>query len=139
MTPDVANKALLDRWKDPAVGWPSKSAMPYVLENEVATEPSASVGYVRVRITEDNAQQRTMGPIGQRRHTRMGTISIMLSCPFDVGSGSGLLLGHKAREVFESLTISGVRCRAGQVRVVGNDGRWWNVLAMIPFDYDERK
>lgn len=121
-TQAAAREAIYARWKANA---PVPEAQ-YCFDNEKfdPTTVPAGESWYRVSARMEESNQETLGGPGERRYIRRGTIFIQLFTPSDGGKAVVDEQTPLARDIFESVDFSGVRCDDTEVREVGQDGKW---------------
>jgi len=129
-----AREAIYARWK-------ANSPVPesqYCFDNEKFDPNTVTDGNVWFRfvVRMEESNQETLGPIGGRKYIRRGTIFIQLFAPVDKGKALTDQYLPLARQIFEGVDFSGVRCDDVEVREVGQDGKWdlTNIESRFWFD-----
>lgn len=135
-----ANKALGQRWM---TLWPGlSSSTPYVFDNDVADETAT---YARVTFGGDGSRQHTLGPAGNRRFRRRGTVTVELHSPANAGRKAIDLLAGHVRTIFEGVRVGdsggeeGVTTFATSSDLPPTDGERVILVLSTPFEYDEAR
>jgi len=109
------------------------------LDNETLNNPADN--YVRLTIRHNDAAQETLGAVGNRKFTRLGSAFVQIFTPVDQGSQAADGFVATAMGIFEGVRISGTTVRFKDVipREIGPDGKWYQVNVQADFEYDETK
>lgn len=102
--------------------------------------PPTNAPWARAIVRHGTSRQVTFGPVGSRRFTRRGMVTIQMFTP--LSSGGGLSIAEKcaiiARDAFEGRgTASGIWFRNVAIREIGPDGTQYQVNVVAEFEYDE--
>lgn len=108
------------------------------LDNE-EFKPTAGASWVRVTIRHNPAFQETLGPEGDRKFERPGTVFVQVFTALDGGRSPGDTLAETARGIFEGKTLSGVRFNAVSVQEIGPLKGWYQHNVEAIFAYTDRK
>ncbi len=130
-TINQAREAIYERF---TTQWADET--PVVFTNEQADTDGA---WVRLTMQNQIRRQKTLGPPGARKFDDRGIIFIQVFEPGDSGTARGDELVALAREIFEGVSFSGVKCFAAPTTEIGPDGKWFRRNVSIGFDYDETK
>ena len=109
---------------------------PFVFDNE---EGSTDDPWVRVTVRSLSRGQETMGRTGNRRFRSAALVFVQVYTRTNVGVQQGDALATQARDIFEAVSFDGLDFNDGVVRESGPDGKWYQHVAEIAFDYDEIK
>lgn len=93
--------------------------------------------WVRLSMQFAASNQETIGPVGNRRFRRAGTIFVQVFVPRNAGMELADELCDKVKDIFEGETIGDVRCYASTPRVIGPDDAWIQVNVATSFEVDE--
>lgn len=133
VTQTEAREAIYLRWETQWV-----STTPFLFQNEKFTADVDSP-WARVSVSHEAGNQDTLGSVGGRKFLRRGRVFIQLYDSVDQGLRSLDVLSIQARDIFEGVTFSGIFFNNVDVREVGDDGEWFQVIVDAPFDYSETK
>lgn len=111
---------------------------PFVFGNEELEEPTDDP-WVRVTVRNLSRGQETMGRTGNRRFRSAASVFVQVYTRTNVGVEQGDGLAVQARDIFEATSFSGLDFNDGVVRESAPEGKWYQHLAEIAFDYDEIK
>ncbi len=133
--------------------WPAASAaivtagVAFMFDNEAGAEPQPPAVWC-VLATETQPQERmTMGVPG--KFITRGTIFVRINYPVAGVGGAAdgtKVLNQLAGAVKDVLSVKqfgegpnedGVITREGSIKVVGEDGLWWMIAVLVPFEYTE--
>lgn len=138
ITEAQAYEAVAQRWK---LVWDVlHPEMLYALPNESFTEPDGATTWARVELRPLDSVQETLGKPQSRQYRRDATVWVWLYTPRNVGVRPAAALVDDVRKVFEGESYGGID-PAGAMRseLVGSDGRWYEVAAVIPVTYYETR
>ncbi len=107
-------------------------------DNEEFNEPGTG-NWVRLTVRSGPRLQDTLGKTGNRRYRSSARVLVQVYTPANTGVQQGDTLATEARDVFEGVSFSGLDFTNGQIRESGPDGRWYQHIADIEFDFDEIK
>ena len=116
--------------------WGSSSA--FTFENESFDEPADSP-WVRVSVRSLSRSQETMGRVGNRKFRPTALVFVQVYTRTNTGVEQGDTLAVQAKDIFEAISFSGLDFNNGLVRETGPDGKWYQHVAEIKFDYEEIK
>lgn len=92
--------------------------------------------WARLTIRGGDARQVA---VGAKRIRRPGLVFVQVFVPEGQGAKDALDAAEQAADVFETMTIGGIRFRAASIEPEGVDGSgWYMVIVRIPFQYDDR-
>lgn len=129
-----AREAIYQRWID---SWTATTD--FTLGDEDFT-PGPNTNWARLSVRHQAPGGHTLGPIGGRRFTRLGSVFVQLFVPASSGDGALDPLIKAATDLFEGVSFSGLRFFQAHGRETGVEGGKWNTaLVEAPFDYDEPK
>jgi hypothetical protein len=151
VTPAEAHKAMLQAW---IIGWPLKvggtqsaPTVPYGIDNRKIAQPTQPP-FAIVEITNQDADQLTMGAPGRRRFLRPGWIDVRLYGARDKGRGELDTLAEYVKEIYEAKRLGGTATHYGvvtfatSVRELRDDREFpdlWCVLCRTPFEWHQRR
>jgi len=133
-TLNEARDAVYDRF---ASQWGTTSA--YQLDNQDKKLDEGTVSWARLAVRQMDSAQNTLGPVGARRFRRSAMAFIQIFVPSNKGTKEGDDLAQTARAVFEGASFSGLDFTDGVIRETGPDGKWFQYVVEVKFDYDEIK
>lgn len=91
-------------------------------------------------IRHATGSQVSLGGVGERTFSRPGTIIISVFAPIGNGLSTSYALAKIAANAYEGKhSPNGVWFRNVSVREIGREGEFFQVNAVIDFDYDEIK
>lgn len=130
-----AREAIYQEWSD---NWTSTSV--WTLENERFDEPDEGTDWARVTVRSLPGGQETLGKEGDRKYQRSGSVIIQLF----TSAGSGGLAtsdaySRSARDIYEGKSFDGLFFNNGQIREIGPDGKFYQTVVEVFFDYFETK
>lgn len=121
------------------------SETPYALGNDSAVDGNdvdladSKLPWVRVTVKNEDFKQKTQGPIGGRKFERNGRLLIQVFTLANTGTEKSDELSQKLVDGLEGVTFTGVCINNLTPREVGEDGKWYQILADGTFTYDEIK
>lgn len=133
-TLNEARDAVYDRF---AAQWGVTSV--YQLDNQDLRLAEGTVNWARLAVRQTDSNQDTLGPAGSRRFRRSAMAFIQIFVPSNKGTKEGDDLAQTARGVFEGTSFSGLDFTDGMIREVGPDGKWFQYVVEVKFNYDEIK
>lgn len=136
VTQAAARELVYQRWK---TQWDVlHPTFPWFLENEINKEPTTT--WARVTFRQLDSQQHTMGK-PTRLYRRDAAVWVQFFGPLNQGMKALDTLVADARTVFEGVTIGQEIDPAGAARVteIGPDGKWYEVVVVIPMTYYESR
>ncbi len=111
---------------------------PIVFDDEDFDEPADSP-WVRLAVRNMVRGQETLGQVGNRRFRSTARVFVQVYTRTNVGVKQGDVLATQARDIFEATSFEGLDFNDGVVRETGPDGKWYQHVVDIAFDYDEIK
>lgn len=111
---------------------------PFVFDNEELDGPTDDP-WVRVTVRSISRGQDTLGRTGNRRFRSAALVFVQVYTRTNTGVKQGDDLAVQARDIFEAVSFSGLDFNDGVVRESGPQGKWYQHVAEIAFDYDETK
>ncbi len=111
---------------------------PFVFDNEELEEPSDDP-WVRLTVRSLSRGQETMGRTGNRKFRSAALVFVQVYTRTNTGVKQGDTLAVQAKDIFEAISFDGLDFNDGVVRESGPDGKWYQHVAEIAFDYDEIK
>ncbi len=143
MTPLEATEAI---YLAAVTGVAAMAGPPEIKLDELA-KPAIGTTWIRLSVKDGPTRSMSIGPIGQRRAERSGTVYAQCFHPVSLADGVGpaLAMAQEMRALFEGKDLTGAGATApprvtfeeGAVRRMGVDGSWTQVNAEIPFTYVE--
>ena len=106
-------------------------------ENEAFDPPETE--WVRLTVRNIGSQQDSLGPVGFRKYLRKALVLLQIFTPANTGMQRSGQIAQAFRELYEGVTVDGVRFYDVVVRESGLDGRWQLTVAESTFDYDETR
>lgn len=111
---------------------------PFVFDNEVFEEP-VDDPWVRLTVRSLSRGQETMGRTGNRRFRSAARVFVQVYTRTNTGVKQGDTLAVQAKDIFEATSFGGLDFNDGVVRETGPDGKWYQHIVEIAFDYEEIK
>lgn len=133
-TVNQAREAIYQRFADNT----SLAAANYTFENEKYDPPDTGQ-WARLTVRNTGSAQSTLGPTNGRRFRRVGSVFVQLYDEVDQGLLTLDSLARATRGIFEGVSFSGLRFTDGVIRETGPDGKWYQVVVEVLFDYEETK
>ncbi len=150
MTDYEALDAIQKRW---LALWPALSTaivtagVATMFENEAGAEPAPPAVWCML-VTETQPQERmTMGRTA--KYITRGTIFVRINYPAAGAGGAAdgmKLITQLAGAAKDALSVAqfgegpnedGVITREGSIKTIGEDGLWWMIAVLVPFEYTE--
>jgi len=141
---DVARDEILGRFKTqwdadtPAVNGTVIPTIFYEGINTLGDQPH-DAAWAQIFIRHNDAFQRTLGPAGSRRFTKLGIVTVQIFVPLETGVGLTLMeaLAKIAEDAFEGkTTINNIWFRNVRIIEVGVEGPWYQANVLADFEYD---
>ena len=107
-----------------------------VFDNEDFKEPSTS-DWVRLTVRSTARTQDTLGKTGNRRFRSRASVFVQVYTEANTGVKQSDTLAKEAADIFEGVSFSGLDFQSAVVRETGPDGKWYQSVVEIQFDYDE--
>ncbi len=111
---------------------------PVAFENEELEEP-ADLPWVRLTVRSLSRAQDTLGRTGNRRFRSSAIVLVQVYTRTNTGVQQGDVLAVQAKDVFEAVSFDGLDFNNGMVRETNPQGKWYQHVVEIAFDYDEIK
>lgn len=108
---------------------------PYYFDNEVVNTETGD--WVRLTVRHQVSAQETLGPVGNRKFQRNGTIIIQLFTKLGSATEEVDTLSSVIRAIYEGKTLQGVNFNSVTVREIGPSGSWYQTNIEAPFNYTE--
>lgn len=105
-------------------------------DNEVADVEDE---WVRLTVRHTTGDQETLGPVGNRKFERGGSVIIQIFILLDKATARADELASLVRNIFEGKTISQIRFRGVITREIGEGTKWYQLNVEAPFRYNETK
>lgn len=121
------------------------SETPYILDNRGTLDSNGvdltatKLPWIRATIKHETFSQFTQGPVGGRKFERKGRLLVQIFTLGNKGTETSDLLSQKIVLAMEGKTFTGVCIDNVTPRELGQDGKWYQVLADIEFTYQEIK
>ena len=145
LTQNQAREAVYLQWKteweilhSQTVGQPTY--LPYQFENLRFVEPASPQRWVRVSVRHLSSDQETIASSGNRRYQRNAQVWVQAFGA--IGSGLGDLddLIQESKDILEGKNYGGIHASgSADPQEVGEDGRWYEVVLIVPITYYEKK
>lgn len=120
-------KRLYDNWQKTDIQWPN-------------TDYKPAVGTPWLRASFQDGDNMTAGIGGEARLNRqVGVMYIQVFTPAGEGEGQAIDYAEEVRALFVSPpnTPSGLQFRSpASIKRVGNDGAWYQVNVLVPYESD---
>lgn len=134
VTLNTAREAIYQRFVDNTTL--ASSAYTFTSENFKAP---ADTAWARLTVNHEAGEQDSLGKTGDRKYLRRGRVLVQLFGPVDQGLRALDLLADATRDIFEGTQFSGLYFISADVREIGQDGEWFQLVVDAPFDYHETK
>ena len=134
VTLNAAREAIYQRFVDNT----SLASSAYTFENENYTSPT-NIPWARVTVNHEAGEQDSLGRAGSRKFLRRGRVLVQIFGPVDQGLRTLGLLADATRDIFEGTQFGGLYFISADIREVGQDGEWYQLVVDAPFDYQETK
>lgn len=112
---------------------------PINLDNEKFTQPESSP-WVRFVVRNRISAQSTLGIPGNRKFLREGAAFVQVFIPVNTGTFEADKLAEAARDILEGRRLSEFLWTVNvDVREVGPDGKWYQVIVEASFTFEKTK
>lgn len=111
---------------------------PFVFDNEELEGPTDGP-WARLTVRGLSRGQETMGRTGNRRFRSAALVFVQVYTRTNTGVKQGDELAAQARNIFEATSFDGLDFNDGVVRESDPQGKWYQHLVEVAFDYDEIK
>lgn len=145
LTQNQAREAVYLQWKTEWEALHSQTPgaatyFPYQFENLRFVEPAPPQKWARVSLRHAPSDQETIAPPGNRRYIRNAYIWVQ----FFGGIGQGMrdfdTAIQEAKDILEGVNYGGIHASGpADPQEIGEDGRWYEVVLVIPITYYEKK
>lgn len=136
-TPNEAADAIINRFLDNYTGVANSRI---VLQNEDEDFKDNTVTpWIRLTILDQVRGQETMGKSGNRKYRGTGQLFVQVYTATDIGVKTGDDLAKEALDLFEGVSFSALDFNNGIARRSGPDGKWYQHVVEVDFDYEEIK
>ena len=132
-TPSQAKLAITDLF---VTEWADRT--PYTKDNE-EFKPDDIPTWVRLTIRHTGGNQETLGKKGNRKYERRGIITVSVFTPIETGTYDSDILSKAAQDIFEGENFGGVVVNDTNIREIGANDKWYQVLMEANFHYNELK
>lgn len=102
--------------------------------SENSTDP-----WIRLSVLDQTRSQETLGKIGNRKYRPGAQVFVQVFTKTNIGVKTGDTLAKEALDLFEGLSFSALDFNNGIARRSGADGKWYQHVVEIDFDYEEIK
>ena len=86
------------------------------------------------------SMQETIAPAGNRRYERPAQVWVQVFGPLGAGIGDLDDLIQEAKTILEGKNYNGIHASgAADPQEAGEDGRWYEVVLIVPVTYYEKK
>ena len=137
MTLDVAHAAIRQRF---ATIWDAGPPQPAVQYPNVEFTAPDDASWVRLIISTSGNERASLGDPGNNVDRNFGQVTMQIFTLAGVGEGEALGLADKAKGVFRDWedAVSGVRFLVPPyARLVGGEGKWYQINVVAPFQFDD--
>ncbi len=107
-------------------------------DNEEFNEPTAG-DWVRLVVRSFVRSQDTLGQTGNRKFRSTASVLVQVYTLANTGVKQLDTLAEEVKNIFDGVSFSGLDFLAGNIRETGPDGKWYQYVVEIEFDYDEIK
>ncbi len=112
---------------------------PINLDNEKFAQPESSP-WVRFVVRNRISAQSTLGIPGNRKFLREGAAFVQVFIPVNTGTFEADKLAEAARDILEGRRLSEFLWTVNvDVREVGPDGKWYQVIVEASFTFEKTK
>lgn len=133
-TLNEAREAIYQRFNDNFTGLPLSET---TFDNEDFTPPDGP--WVRLTVRQAGGGQETLGAKGNRSYRRIAGTFAQVHTLADQGTAEADGIAQEILAIFEGESFSDLDFNDGVIREIGSDGRFYQEVVEINFDYDERK
>ncbi len=109
----------------------------FTLDNESFSPPDGS--WVRLTVRNTGGGQETLGKPTNRRYRRNASVFAQVFTLNDQGTLAGDAIAQEILGIFEGVSFSDLDFNDGAIRESDPDGRFYQHLVEIFFDYEETK
>ena len=136
-TPNEAADAILTRFLDNYTGIANSRI---VMQNEDEEfKDNTTTSWARLSVLDQVRGQETLGKSGNRKYRATGQLFVQVYTATNIGVKVGDDLAKEALDLFEGVSFSGLDFNNGIVRRSGPDGKWYQHVVEVNFDYEEIK
>lgn len=119
--------------------WALGSNHPVAYPNaELANKPADDV-WLRFSVQDGGAAQISMGDPGNNFHRHTGIVTVMIFTPLNQGDAEALQVADEVAAIFRGWQDPTTRVffrTPPFVRRIGEDGKWYHVNVLCPFERD---
>lgn len=108
-------------------------------DNEAFDTSNLTDSWVRLAVRNNTSIQETMGAEGGREYLRKGSTYIQVFTKVDDGMQKADILAEQLRDIFEGVSVSGIRFFDVLVKEGIEDSPWKQTLVEAQFEYNQRK
>ena len=109
----------------------------FTFDNESFSPPEGS--WVRLVVRNTGGGQETLGRPTNRKYRRNASVFAQVFTLTDQGTSAGDAIAREIRALYESVSFDGLDFNDGTIREPGGDGRFYQHLVEVFFDYEEIK
>ena len=104
-------------------------------------DPPAGQSWGRLSVRHTGSVQESLGPVGLRKFTRIGSCFFQVFVPQNQGVDEADQLAQAARSVLEGISLidNTVRFTNSVIRETGTENGWFGVVVESFFEYTETK
>jgi hypothetical protein len=116
--------------------WANKSALTFDNEN---FSPPVKAPWVRFSMLHQDGVQESLGPVGNRRYLRSGTVIIQIFVPLNSALFVADGLVQDAKVILEGTTLlsTALRFYNAVAREIGESEGWYQFNLEVEFEYQE--
>lgn len=107
-------------------------------DNEEFNAPSSG-SWVRLVTRTGTRKQDTLGEQGNRRFRTGAKVFVQVYTDSNTGVQTGDSISRQAADVFDGMSFNSLDFGASVTRELGPDGKWYQHLVEVDFDYDDIK
>lgn len=132
-----AREAIYDRFLTNYTALPAASID---ADNEEFSPP-AGAAWARLSVRHTGSVQESLGGIGYRKFTRIGSTFVQIFTPLNQGASEADTLAQAARVILEGVSLVGntIRFTNVVVREIGPSDGWYLVVVEAFFEYTETR
>lgn len=135
-TLNEAKEAIYERFVSLYTGVPSDRI---TFDNEEFEAGDGTDPWVRLAVRGIIRNQDTLGRKTNRRFRALASTFVQVYTEANIGVQQSDVLAQEAGDIFEGESFSGLDFRSAIIQETGPDGKWYQSVVEIEFNYDEIK
>ena len=136
-TSNEALEAVQTRFLTSYTGVPN-SRIVFQNEDEKFSDNSTA-SWIRLSVLDQTRTAETLGKVGNRKYRTGAQVFVQVYTETNIGVKIGDTLAKEALDLFEGVSFSGLDFNNGIARRSGADGKWYQHIVEIDFNYEEIK